>query len=66
MLHEELLSIRESLAPIMGRVSADDAAILRACRRNLETAAEDALALETRFLPAEELVRQMNGQGVRA
>lgn len=66
MLHEELLSIRESLASIMGRVSADDAAILRACRRNLEAAADDALALENRFLPAEELVRQMSGQGVRA
>ena len=52
MLHEELLSIRESLAPIMGRVSADDAAILRACRRNLETAADDALAPAASASPA--------------
>lgn len=50
MLHEELQSIREALGSILGKVSPDDADLIRQCRRNLDAAADQAEALESRLI----------------
>ncbi|WP_165064523.1 hypothetical protein [Desulfovibrio sp. ZJ200] len=46
MLSEELKSISAALEPLLGRVRADDAQLVRICRRNLAAAAEQAEHLE--------------------
>lgn len=46
MLSEELKSISAALEPLLGRVGADDAALVRICRRNLVAAADQAAHME--------------------
>ena len=54
MLSDELQSIRNILGRLLGKVDPESAETLRLCRRNLESAADDAAILENVMRPLKE------------
>lgn len=53
MLSDELESIQIKLGQLLNKVSPECAEILRTCRRNLESATDDAKNIENNFYPKE-------------
>lgn len=53
MLSDELRSIRCALGKLIGKVSEEDASLVRIVRKNLEALEKDAEEMEKHFIPIE-------------